>query len=164
MRVCVCNAQLVTHLYDMVCDQLLGWGNISKPCYLSMRTLKLPKGVQILQLNTIFYRLNTSFLHFLKTLLECLHSPFSQPLKLGRYGEIRMWRIPFFLVKLSNSSLVNGVPLSLTIVSGMLCVANIIHNFSIAAVDVAELTTCTSMYFECVSIHTRYIFPCNGPA
>jgi hypothetical protein len=42
--------------------------------------------------------------------------------------------------------------------------ANIIHNFSIAAVDVAELTTCTSMYFECVSIHTRYIFPCNGPA
>ena len=74
----------------------------------------------------------------LRPCLNVWTAPSARPFDDGWYGAVRVCVIPFFLKKLVNSSLVNWVPLSVTILSGMLCVAKTDLNFSIVAVNVAH--------------------------
>jgi hypothetical protein len=82
----------------------------------------------------------------------------------GWYGGDLRFLIPFCSTKVWNSSLVNGVPLSLTMTYGNPCVANILCRLSIVTFDVAEFTIDTSNHFEWASIVDRNIFPWKGPA
>ena len=59
-----------------------------------------------------------------------------------------MCLIPLFFINVSNSALVNCVPLSVTNAFGNLCVTNIECKCSIVAVDVAAVRALTSSHFE----------------
>ena len=75
-----------------------------------------------------------------------------------------MWRIPFRARNVCNSLLVNAVPLSDMMVSGIPCVAKMVHRCCIVAWDEVDGTTIASNHFECASTMIKNILPMNGPA
>ena len=62
-----------------------------------------------------------------------------RPLYAGWYGAEVTWTIPFFLMKVSNSSLMKLAALSETSTSGSPCCAKISLSLFTVAVDVVEL-------------------------
>ena len=70
---------------------------------------------------------------------------------------------PVHATVLLNSGLVNGDPLSETMVQGSPCVENVCRNRRMVAAVVADVMTCASMYFEYASTMTKIISPSNGP-
>ena len=85
----------------------------------------------------------------------------ARPLEAGWYGADVMWTIPFFLTKVSNSSLVKFGALSEIKLSGTPCCANIALSLQTVAVDVVESMMCVSIHFDVASIATTNILPRN---
>ena len=79
----------------------------------------------------------------------------ASPLEAGWYEAVRQCWIPFLSTNVWNSVLVNGVPLFVTIVSGIPCLVNISLSLSLVFLLVAEDTTATSNHFEKESATTR---------
>ena len=88
----------------------------------------------------------------------------AKPLDDGRYGAMVTWQVALQWVKSPNSALVNTEPFTVTSISGIPWVANIVLSFWIVTEDVACFTGCTSIHLEWASTSIRNIWPSKGPA
>ena len=96
--------------------------------------------------------------------LECLNSPFCQPICRRVMGGTGRVISSILLRKLLNSTLVITDPLSDTINSCNPCVANSVLRCSVVSVDVAVLFTLIYIHLEYASTITKNIQPNRNPA